>query len=270
MSSQRPTNKRNKTAKIAVSKSVKPVIKMLKKSQEETPANTNAAPVANKGAANTLKKKAAVKPATPKTAAKKAPAKKQPFKSTAPKMAATVKAPLTMATKTNEKIQAIPDMMKNMYSWNKDNFNVFGKIDMMPDFSKLYNFQTPNFKETPMTNPKNFEKMAQDTANWNKDAAEACQKSMSIYAKGVQDCLGMYTDMLQRIAEQQNKMFKDLLGKKTMNEVSDAVQAASQENFNQIMSNFSKLSEQSVKVAMECFEPINDQINKSMKKSMAA
>ena len=113
-------------------------------------------------------------------------------------------------------------------------------------------------------NNKNYEKMTQDAANWNKETTEACQKSMSIYAKGFQDCMSLYTDMFQNMAERQNKLMKDMLGKKNINEVSDALQTASQENFNEIMANMSKLSEKGVKLAMESMEPINEQMNKSI------
>lgn len=116
-------------------------------------------------------------------------------------------------------------------------------------------------------NTKNFEKISQDAANISKENMEALQKCASLYAKGWQDCMTTYTSMLQSAAERQNKMFKDMLGKKTMNEVNEAIQSASQENFNEFMTNASKLSEQAIKIAMESFEPINQQMNKNMKKA---
>lgn len=121
-----------------------------------------------------------------------------------------------------------------------------------------------------MNSTKNFEKMSQDAANISKETMEACQKSASILAKNSQDCVTTYMAMMQSAAEKQNKLMKEMLGKKTINEMSETLQSASQESFNDMMENMSKLSEQSIKAVMDCYEPLNSQMNKVVKKASNA
>jgi hypothetical protein len=118
-----------------------------------------------------------------------------------------------------------------------------------------------------MMNNKNFEKMSQDVSNIGKEAMEACQKSAAIMAKSGQDCMSVYMNMMQASAEKQSKMMQEMLSKKTVTEIGEAMQSASQESFSDMMVNLAKLSEQSMKTAMEIMEPINNQMNKAMKKA---
>ncbi len=126
-----------------------------------------------------------------------------------------------------------------------------------------------NMKEIMMNmnNTKNFEKMSQEAANVGKETMEACQKSASILAKNSQACMTSYMAMLQSAAEKQSRLMKDMLGKKTINEMSETLQSASQESFSEAMENMSKLSEQSIKAMMDCCEPLNTQMNKAAKKA---
>ena len=118
-----------------------------------------------------------------------------------------------------------------------------------------------------MNNTKNFEKMSQDVANAGKETLEACQKSATILAKNSQDCVSSYMSMMQSAADRQNKLMKEMLSKKTINEMSETLQSASQESFNEVMQNMSKLSEQSIKAVMDSYEPLNSQMNKIVKKA---
>ena len=118
-----------------------------------------------------------------------------------------------------------------------------------------------------MGNTKNFEKMSQDAANMSKETMEACQKSASILAKNSQDCMASYMSMMQSAAEKQGQLMKEMLGKKTINEMGETLQSASQASFNDMMQNMSKLSEQSIKAVMDSYEPLNSQVNKMVKKA---
>ncbi len=126
-----------------------------------------------------------------------------------------------------------------------------------------------NWKEIMMNmnHTKNFEKMSQDAANISKETMEACQKSASILAKNSQDCMTTYMNMMQSTAMKQSQLMKDMLGKKTINEMSETLQSASQDSFNEMMENMSKLSEQSIKAVMDSYEPLNNQLNKVAKKA---
>ncbi|MCB9965366.1 MAG: phasin family protein [Rhodospirillales bacterium] len=118
-----------------------------------------------------------------------------------------------------------------------------------------------------MNNTKNFEKMSQNAANMSKEVMEACQESASILAKNSQNCMSSYMTMMQSMAEKQAKIMKEMLSKKTINEMSETLQSASQESFNDMMMNMSKMSEQTMKAAMDCMEPISCQMTKAMKKA---
>lgn len=130
-------------------------------------------------------------------------------------------------------------------------------------------FMPLNLKEMMMNmgNTKNFEKMSQDAANISKETMEACQKSATILAKNSQDCMASYMSMMQSAAEKQGQLMKEMLSKKTINEMSETLQSASQDSFNDMMQNMSKLSEQSIKAVMDSYEPLNNQVSKMVKKA---
>ena len=242
---------------------VTPVIKTLKK-----PDSASAAP--SQAAAEKKEEKAS--PAQPK-AASSSPKKKASTSKKKP--AAKTKAANNNKTKTSKTpARSVKTAPKKKAAPQKKKVAA-KKPSQKPAAVKIAKNQTQSqtqLMETLMNtvNTKNFEKISQEAANAGKENMEALQKFASAYAQGYQDCIATYTDMVQKSVEKQSKLYKDMLGKKTINEVTESLQSASQENLNDLLANATKLSEQAVKICMTSFEPINAQLNKNIKKASEA
>lgn len=213
-----------------------------------TSANTNsspqAKPVSSTTAANkpAAKKPAAKKPVAKKSVAKKAPAKRKATNTTARRTAAK-KAP---ARRTTAKKTAAKRVSP----------------------SRTQSKTSANIKEAIMnkTNPQ-FDKIAQDAASAGKDQMEAVMKSGTLFMKGFENLFKTYVSFAQDTAEKNSEAVKKMMTCKTLNELTDAQNKLAQQNFDHFMSGSTKLSEMSVKVCTESLEPINDQLNKSIKKA---
>ena len=130
---------------------------------------------------------------------------------------------------------------------------------------KIQQFET---METVMTQGKTqFDKLAKEAANESQKHAEAVAKAGNILFKGAEDYLKTYVTFAQKSAEKSQEAVKAILGCKTLNEFTETQNKLAQEGFDDFMSGFTKLSEISVKVATDAFEPINDQLSKSIKKA---
>ena len=93
------------------------------------------------------------------------------------------------------------------------------------------------------------------------------QKSMNIWAKGVEQINQEAIALTQEIANKNQEAFKALIACKDINELTDVQNKLAKKNFDAIVSASTKLSEISVKVATDSFAPINDQVNKAVKKA---
>jgi phasin family protein len=134
--------------------------------------------------------------------------------------------------------------------------------------SNFYDLPNNETMEKFMSKGKNqFEKLSQDAAAASKEHAEALVKSGNIFAKGFEDFLKTYSALAQGAAERNTQAFKALLGSKTLNEYTETQSRVAQENLDDFLSGVTKLSELTVKIATDTFEPINDQVSKSIKKS---
>jgi phasin family protein len=137
--------------------------------------------------------------------------------------------------------------------------------------SNFYDIQKHATMEKFMSQGKNqFEKLSQDYASCGKEHAEALVKSGNIFAKGFEDFLKTYSALAQGTAERNAQAFKALLGSKTLNEYTETQSRVAQQNLDDFLSGVTKLSELGVKLATETFEPINDQVSKSIKKASDA
>ena len=140
-----------------------------------------------------------------------------------------------------------------------------------PEGSTVYNFQpriqgSAKTMETLMTQKKNqYDKIAHDAAAAQKDQMEALMRSGNIAAKGMEDILKTCMHLAQTTAEKNAQAFKSLIGCRTLNEFTEAQNRVAQSNFDDFMTGTTRLSELTVKLATDVFEPINDQITRSMK-----
>lgn len=143
-------------------------------------------------------------------------------------------------------------------------------------FSPLGPNASPSFEsmEKIMSTTKTqYDKFSGDAANAGRQGMEAFMKSSNTFAKGAEQMFKTVASIVQDSAERNSEAFKTLMACKTLNELTEAQNRIAQENFEEMMTATTKLSEMAIKLATEAFDPINDQMAKSIKKaseSMAA
>ncbi len=124
-------------------------------------------------------------------------------------------------------------------------------------------------EENTMTKA-NFEKLTADTATLGKEQMDAFMKSGNLFLKGSEDILKTYMTLAQDSAEKSAAAVKTLLGCKTLNELTEAQNKLAQDSLDGFITSATKLSELSVKVATDSFEPLNAQLSKTIKKATEA
>ncbi len=147
------------------------------------------------------------------------------------------------------------------------NVTAFKGFSQFPQF-KPFTMETP----TMMKGNKQAEKMAQDAIAMSQEKMDAMMKSSTIFAKGLEDIIKTCMDIAQTSGEKNANMGKTLMACKTLNELTEVQSRMAQASFDDFMTNATKISEMSVKLCTDCFEPLNDQMSKSIKRasSMAA
>ncbi len=142
-------------------------------------------------------------------------------------------------------------------------------------FTKGFPQFQPFKMETPdmLKGNKQFEKIAQDAAVLGQDQVDALMKSSTIFAKGMEDILKTCMEIAQEAGEKSQSAAKTVMSCKTLNEFTDVQTKLAQASFDEFMTNATRISEKAVKLCTDAFEPINDQMGKSIKRatdSMAA
>ncbi len=128
---------------------------------------------------------------------------------------------------------------------------------------------TQDNQEISMMNTKEkSEKMTTDAATMSKEQMDAFMQSGNMFMKGAENFMKTYTSLIQDSVEKNSEAVKSLMSCKTLNELTETQTRLAQDSFDNFISNATKLSEMSVKLATEAFEPINSQMGKSMKKTM--
>lgn len=124
------------------------------------------------------------------------------------------------------------------------------------------------FTEDIMTTAKSqMEKIMEDAGSVNKEGLDTFMKAGNRFMKGMEEIMKLSMTQAQKTAEKNSRTMKDLMACKTVNEFTEAQTKAAQDNFDEFMKSMSKLSELSVKVTSDCFEPVNDQFSKTIKKA---
>lgn len=116
------------------------------------------------------------------------------------------------------------------------------------------------------TTTPNLENIAQDATAAGREYFEAVTKSYSILAKGYESIVRTSVELSQSAAEKQAAFAKEALSCKTLNEFTEVQNKMAQANFDDMMSNMTKISEMNTKVLTESAEPLSEQINKAMQK----
>ncbi|MAE51648.1 MAG: hypothetical protein CMH27_07540 [Micavibrio sp.] len=211
-------------------------------------------------------------------AKKKAPEKKKPAQTKAKKAATTKKASApkkAAAKKTVSKSKAAKVTKAKAPAKNKPSSSAGKAVKSAAGTVKnMYLLNTNPMMEKMMTQGKTqFDKLAKDATDMNREHVEACVKSSTIFAKGCEDMMKTMMSIAQSAAERQGKFFKEAMSAKTLNEWTEVQNKIAQTNFDDFMSSATKLTEMSVKVLNEAVEPINAQVTKGIQqasKSMAA
>lgn len=125
--------------------------------------------------------------------------------------------------------------------------------------------------ETLMQNtPFQFDKITQDASAMGQAQMEAAIKSSTTLFKGMEDIMKTCMEIAQEGAEKNAAAVQKIMACKTLNEYTEAQNKLAQENFDKFMTGATKISEMSVRVCTEAMEPMNDQINKSIKQAAKA
>lgn len=114
---------------------------------------------------------------------------------------------------------------------------------------------------------KQFDKMTQDAAVMGQDQMDALMQCSTIFARGMEDILKTCMEIAQEAGEKSQNAAKTIMSCKTLNEFTDAQTKLAQASFDDFMSNATRISEKSVKLCTDAFEPINGQMGKAIKRS---
>lgn len=113
---------------------------------------------------------------------------------------------------------------------------------------------------------KQFEQIAQDATDFSREGFEAFQKSMTILTQRSEEIWKTAMGIAQSSAEKQQKLLKDAMGSKTLNEWADVQNKIAQSQFDDFVNVATKISELGVKALTDSAEPINEQISKTVTK----
>lgn len=118
----------------------------------------------------------------------------------------------------------------------------------------------------PRKNPS-FDTFSQEASVFGRDATEAVSKATAVYQKNLEAIIRACMSLTQDTIEKQTQYAKKALSSKTLNEFTELQSEAAQEGFNDFMAGATRVSEMCVRAASACFEPINDQFSKTMRKA---
>lgn len=145
-----------------------------------------------------------------------------------------------------------------------------------PNFSN-FNQSIPSFEgsfetmETTMNNFKDqYEKFTGDASASVREGVDTLSKSSATFAKGAEQILKTIAEVAQESSQRNAEAVKSLMASRTLNEFAEAQNKLAQQNFDEAMSTITKLSEMTIKLCSEAFEPINGQMTKAMTNTMNA
>lgn len=136
-----------------------------------------------------------------------------------------------------------------------------------PQFGSFQQFQPFKLETDMFKGNKQFEKIAADATSAGQEQVDALVKSSTILAKGMEDLIKTCMEIAQTSTEKSQSVAKTVMSCKTLPEFMDVQSRLAQASFDDFMTNATRISEKAVKLGTEVFEPINDQMGKSMKRA---
>jgi phasin family protein len=114
-----------------------------------------------------------------------------------------------------------------------------------------------------------YMKQMEEIMSAGKQSTDAWMKFNEVFSKGMEDMVKTYISKAKTSGEKNATVWKDLMACKTINEVTETQARIAKEVLDDAMSTSAQISEMSVKVAMECLEPINKQVSSTLKRAQA-
>ena len=106
----------------------------------------------------------------------------------------------------------------------------------------------------------------EDLVAFNKETVDAFVTSGSVWVKGMQDLNRVWFGLAQASMEESVNATRALMGCKTLPDVIKVQSDLGRTNYDKLVSESRKLSDLSVKVAEQTFEPINARVNAAVEK----
>jgi phasin family protein len=137
------------------------------------------------------------------------------------------------------------------------------------DTEEMFQFSKNNKRmESMMYQGKTqFDKYTQEATRAGKEHADALMESGTILMKGYEDLFKTWLNWAQGSAERSSEAVKELLGCRTLNELAETQSRLAQEGFDDFVAGATRVSELSVKLAADTFEPLGGQLNKNLRKA---
>jgi phasin family protein len=183
---------------------------------------------------------------------------KSPKKKAAPKSAAKSAMKQNTAPNTASVIPFNP-----LESIAKTNFAPFNKT--IPSFGGLETMETTmnSFKEQ-------VEKMSGGATETAREGIESLTKSGATFTKGAEQMMKTLAEVIQESSQRNAECMKKMMACRTLNEFTEAQNKMAQQNFDDMMSTMTKMSEMTIKLCKEAMEPMNNQMTKAMNSAMSA
>jgi len=129
--------------------------------------------------------------------------------------------------------------------------------DMQKGYDQLINSTREQFEKAGASALKAYE----DLIKFQRENYEAYVASTTILAKGVETVGKVWSELAHESWENFAQATKALLGAKTLREAVDVQSDFAKASFDKLIAESTKLSEMTVKVATEAFQPIGARLN---------
>ena len=167
-----------------------------------------------------------------------------------------------MATKKTSATEAATKQIEDVVEVGKKSVE-----QAMKASTKSYDQAISMTKEQVEKASEVFFKSYDEATALNKDSVDAVVKAGEVLTKGAETFGKAYYEIAQASAEASVEATKAMMGAKTAKEFVEIQAEFARTSFDNFLSESTRLSEVSVKVANEAFEPLQKQLNTSFEKA---
>ena len=115
---------------------------------------------------------------------------------------------------------------------------------------------------------ENYTRAYGEFSKFGQETLGVYMKAGEIFVKGAENIGQAYFKLAKNTAERNAEAAKAVLAAKTLNDVVDVQNDFARESYQTLFSEGTKISELSLKVAHEAFEPLKEQMEGSIEKTM--